>query len=111
MAAELRTSTVPANDLYDSGAADRPRIIVLGPEKTAAVVILNGDDWVGIYVKGELKAEGHSLQEDEVVTALGIPVEVIWRVDEEFWDECGGRCPSDLEELRSIIAIMGDGAE
>lgn len=48
-------------------------------------------DWVGIYVNDTLIDEGHSLQEESVVRALGLASETLWS-DKPF--EVGaGKCP------------------
>jgi hypothetical protein len=36
------------------------------------ITLVNGDDWRGIYVDGELRWEGHSLDGRNVLDVLGI---------------------------------------
>lgn len=53
-------------------------------------------DWVGIYVNGELKAEGHSLAEVTLLKAVGIDAK--WR-EVDFEGANLDRCPANLSRL------------
>lgn len=46
-------------------------------------------DWEGMYVDGELKCEGHSLQCTEILKALGIKYERRELPDEVVEEMCG----------------------
>lgn len=50
-------------------------------------------DWEGIYVDGKLKAEGHSLRADEILTAVGIKAE-------EKEAEIDGCLPPELKKVK-----------
>jgi len=64
----------------------------------ADVVYVVGGDWVGIYVGGELFAEGHSLQPREVAAACGFELEQ--RDCDDDW-LCGlGRLPVRLSDVK-----------
>lgn len=68
------------------------------------VQFLRGDDWVGLYVDGELKYDGHSIQEEDVVRyVLGSYLPTLWMENEEFWEYVGGRCPDSWGEVEEII--------
>ena len=66
------------------------------------IQLLKTDDWMGVYVDGELKHEGHSIADDSLLKLAGVETEVKWVMDETPWDEWGGRCPekwpAELEE-------------
>lgn len=60
------------------------------------ITIVRADDWVGIYVDGELKTENHSLDEDDLLDVLGIEHKVVWA--DEYLNK-RGRCPQDLKDV------------
>jgi len=69
-----------------------------GTNMIDSVIFLKADDWVGMYINGNLVAEGHSLP-DHVVAELiakkvGFVVDVQW--NEDLIDKNGGRCPLEL---------------
>lgn len=52
-------------------------------------------DWIGLYRNGKLLHEGHSIQEEELVTLLGFEYDhKVW--SQEKFQEHGGRCPEEL---------------
>ena len=57
----------------------------------------NGD-WIGLYVDGELKLEGHSLQITDVIEALGIDIPRTLEVD--LWNL--GCCPKTWDEVEEL---------
>jgi hypothetical protein len=57
------------------------------------VVIVDGDEWQGLYVDGVLKCEDHRLRVDEVLDALGINVTV-----QPTWHD--DVLPDKLEDLK-----------
>lgn len=61
----------------------------------AKVQLLRTDDWIGIYIRGELCYEGHSIAPDRLLELAGHPVEVKWIEDNAQWDEWGGHCPKE----------------
>lgn len=65
--------------------------------ETVDVTLVHLDDWAGIYVDGVLKAQNHSLRDDEVLEAVGIIAESVW-LDGEL-DEFGNQLPQYLREL------------
>lgn len=65
--------------------------------KANEIVIVNHDDWQGIYVDGKLLMQDHRLRLSDVLTALGIKLNERW-VDGE-WLETEGLLPEDLNEV------------
>jgi hypothetical protein len=67
-------------------------------------------DWCGLYVRGELFAEGHSIAPYEWLRAL-LELEISYG---DLYDESdklgpnlekfGGRCPQQLSELLEVMA-------
>lgn len=53
-----------------------------------------GGDWIGLYVDGVLKAEGHSLNEHEVLLSVGVQHDTVWRDMSR-----GDRLPYKLSDL------------
>lgn len=62
------------------------------------IVIVNGDDWQGIYINGKLYYEGHSIPNHIVLEALDAPYETT-ECDSNWLEECGN-LPKNLEEVR-----------
>lgn len=56
----------------------------------------NGDDWVGLYIDGKLKFQGHSIPRFELMAALGIGYK-----ERDDWDvEADGySLPDNLDEV------------
>lgn len=52
------------------------------------IKIVDGDDWSGLYINGELKDEGHSLRVSEVLEILGFKVET-FEADYDWLEEMG----------------------
>lgn len=68
--------------------------------KIEDIVLVNSDDWQGIYIKGKLVYENHSISCQEFIKHAGL--ECGYRTaDEEFVAEQGG-LPQDLEEVKLI---------
>lgn len=66
-------------------------------------VIVDGDDWSGIYVDGVLLTEGHSFQAGEVLQAAMNhgPVDSIeTRYADAAWLEDRGRLPTKLSDVK-----------
>jgi hypothetical protein len=53
-------------------------------------------DWIGLYNdEGHLLHEGHSIQEEDMLTLLGkVYGHTVWT--QEQFEEYGGRCPAQL---------------
>lgn len=66
--------------------------------KKKEVVFVLADDWEGMYIDGELVAEGHSLEVDTVCIALDIESEERWADDE--WLTARGRLPKELKDVK-----------
>ena len=62
------------------------------------IVFVGADDWAGMFIDGKLVAEGHSVESDTALTALGIEFEEKWADDE--WLETLGRFPQDLKDVK-----------
>lgn len=70
------------------------------------VKFLRADDWVGIYVDGQLVRESHSIQEEDVSIAItGTKPETFWTFDERFWDS--GSCPRTWQEVLDKVEELG----
>lgn len=70
------------------------------------VRFLRADDWVGIYVDGELRRESHSIQEEDAVQCVtGQKPQTVWTFNEEFWDS--GSCPTTWNEVENKMARLG----
>ena len=69
------------------------------------IVIVESDDWGGIYYKGKLINEGHSLSVHEVLQKMGFAMEYKYMDEEEYFEHFGinGRLPKTIDEL--IITI------
>jgi hypothetical protein len=62
------------------------------------VTIVNGDDWVGLYVNGKIVVQGHSLTPHEILGAVDIiPKEI--NPDMEWLDNIG-HLPENLSEVK-----------
>ncbi len=59
-------------------------------------IVSDQGDWIGLYdTDGKLLDEGHSLEPQAVVEALGFEyAHIEW--DEEKFNEHGGHCPARL---------------
>jgi hypothetical protein len=64
------------------------------------VVVLDGDDWSGLYVGGKLVYEGHKVPLHELSKALGFEVVNVEPEDGEEWAEYGYRCPDELSDFK-----------
>lgn len=61
------------------------------------IQLLQGDDWVGLYIDGELRMEGHSLYIVGVIEEItGWTVGKVYVDGDELWDEWGSRCPKEF---------------
>ena len=65
------------------------------------IVFICADDWEGMYINGELIAEGHSIEKNTVLTALSIEFKEYWTVDEK-WLTDRGRLPDYLSEVKFL---------
>jgi len=63
------------------------------------VVIVYGGDWEGIYINGELKYEGHSLQTSELLDVLGVKHD-LKEIDEDIFYDNDDRLPTLLKNCR-----------
>lgn len=67
----------------------------------AKILIVNSDDWSGLYIDNELYTEAHQIERCELVVAMkeanSFDVLEIYVDPEAFWDT--GRCPNTREEL------------
>ena len=62
------------------------------------VVIVNGDDWKGVYIDGKLRYESHSIRPEELLRLLGINCR-----DFECdlnWLEEEGNLPENLDDVK-----------
>ena len=67
-------------------------------EKAPKIVIVNGDDWKGIYIDGQLKYEGHSIRPMDIFNVLDIDFKE-FECDLE-WLEEQGNLPKNLNEVK-----------
>lgn len=78
----------------------------------STVNLLRGDDWIGLYVDGELVLEGHSLSESTVIKVLtGTRPGVFQEYDWEAWDEWGNHCPPTWAAVKAHMAVKGEAGE
>lgn len=63
------------------------------------VVFAYADDWEGLYVDGILRCEGHSIQIEYALKAVGVVMESI-RPDQE-WLEENGSLPVNLSDVKT----------
>lgn len=61
-------------------------------------IVSNYDNWEGVYVDGELKTEGHSVDSEEILKLLGMDVEKI----EVSTDYLGGKVAGLPQKLSKI---------
>lgn len=62
------------------------------------VTIVNADDWMGLYIDGELVYEGHSIEEETLLKYVGVNCDSFW-VDDNWITE-RGNLPSRLEDVK-----------
>lgn len=62
----------------------------------ANLTIVQGEDWIGLYVADRLAAEGHSLDVGSVLRALGLQYDYI-PAEQYLWDT--GRLPFKLQDV------------
>jgi hypothetical protein len=70
--------------------------------KKKEVVIVGGDDWEGIYIDGKLVREGHSIDSDDVLEALGI--DYVSRGVNQEWLEEMGSLPDNLSDVQFQVS-------
>jgi hypothetical protein len=58
---------------------------------------VNGDDWVGLYVDGVLKKQGHSLDVRDIIEALNLEYETLFP-DAEWLFEVG-YLPESIDDV------------
>ena len=68
-------------------------------KKIPNIVIVNADDWEGLYIDGDLKTEGHSLSLQNVLDILKIHTTFRYDVDYEWLEEIG-RLPKSLSDVK-----------
>ena len=64
------------------------------------ITIVNADDWMGVYLDGELMREGHIIHADEMLDVIGRKYETI-EADED-WIARIGCLPKDLKDVRGV---------
>jgi hypothetical protein len=64
----------------------------------AKFTFVEGDDWVGLYMDGELVYEGHSISPAYLAELLDADFERIWADDAWLYDV--GTLPKNLEDVR-----------
>ena len=69
-----------------------------GKKTIDEVVIVHGDDWVGVYVDGKLRYEGHSIRPEQLLELLGINCRD-FECDLD-WLEEEGNLPKDLKDVK-----------
>ncbi len=62
------------------------------------IKLVKADNWQGIYIDGELAAENHSLNPEDILYVLGVDHEVKW-ADEEWLDGFGS-LPAKYEDVK-----------
>lgn len=67
------------------------------------VVLVEGDDWEGLYIDGKLKKEDHMLIAEAVLDTLGVEYEYVWVKIGGHWEAWGGRLPPRLATVRKAL--------
>lgn len=67
--------------------------------------IIQGDDWVGVYIDGKLITQGHQINSRELLRELGYFVE-FFEPDYD-WLDGEGSLPDDLQDVK----LMDDEAQ
>jgi len=62
------------------------------------VVVLDGDDWSGLYIDGKLVYENHRILLHELAKHLGF--KIINVPGEKAWESYGYQCPEALEDFK-----------
>ncbi len=62
------------------------------------VVVVDGDDWKGLYVNGKLVYENHSIPLRELAEHLGF--KIVSLDGEDVFEPYGNQCPRDLKDLK-----------
>ena len=62
------------------------------------LVFVHADDWSGLYIGGKLVTEGHSIEPEEVCSALGVAYKELWANDD--WLNELGRLPKLLKDVK-----------
>lgn len=60
------------------------------------------DDWVAVYVDGNMKAQGHDLSARKILEILDIEYEKLY-LETENLEEFGYTLPSKFEELTKFV--------
>lgn len=68
------------------------------PRPEPKIVIVNGDDWHGLYVDGKLYHEGHDIPIDIIFQALNVPFK---KIECDYaWLEKARKLPADLQRVK-----------
>jgi len=68
------------------------------------ILIVYVDDWCGLYIDGELKHQGHSLESDTLLEHLGLEYKIKWLDDNEEFDQLvGAEGMPDYDELEKFL--------
>jgi len=62
------------------------------------VVLVDGDDWQGLYVNGKLETQGHSVELDDVLKVFGITIDTIYA--DLDWLSDLGYLPDKLKDVK-----------
>jgi hypothetical protein len=68
------------------------------------IVVVDGDDWLGLYLNGELQLEGHGRSRHADILAWGqqhAPATVRLVFADTGWLEDEGRLPQRLSEVKA----------
>lgn len=63
------------------------------------LVMIEGDDWEGLYKDGELIDQGHRLEVKNVLRGLGYKIDATY-LEENEWEAIGNSCPRTLDEVK-----------
>ncbi len=74
-------------------------------ELTRKVVIVQCEDWEGLYIDGELKEENHELSAHDIVSAFTKDYGSIF-LDSKTMDSVGCSFPSTLAELKKLLQVQ-----
>ena len=65
------------------------------------ITLVDMDDWLGIYVDGELKLQGYDIETIEIIEAITGELPTIMEIFPDEIDEY--RLPETLSELKELL--------
>lgn len=66
--------------------------------------VSNDDDWEGVYINGELAAEGHSISAQDLADVLSLEFQSIYVSNEWLGDEVGN-LPENINDIPKEVVL------